>query len=659
MQPNRQVTDDMSGEQLNLQLTFGDGFLEHHAGSIIADPHFALIELVANCWDAGADKVDIQWLKNNSQYLSIEDNGTGMTYEEFTQRWTQLNYNRLKSQGDTVEFPPKSTKRKRFPFGRNGIGRHAMFCFADKYFVETRKNGEFHRIRVERSYKDIPFKLVLEDKGSSEGHGTKIYTEAKRNVSELSSLQVSELICSRFVADPEFNIYVNGNVVSLEDIEHLCETHSVSISGHGDVKIHRFDSKKTGRTSKQSGMAWWVNRRLVGEPSWEGSDGPLLDARTSTGKRFTYVIEADQLIKDIKPDWSGFFSSPIVHKFRREIDGFVKDDLRLLLSDIRSDRKRKALQANKDKIRRLPLISQTQISEFLEEIQVSCPTMQQRDLDNTVQVLANLEKVRSGYALLEKLARLDSGDLEELETILHEWSVTDAKKVLDELQYRLELITQLEGLVESHTADELHDLQPLFERGLWIFGPEFESISFTSNRSLATVVRKFFTTASLEHPSKRPDFVVLPDSSLGIYACDDFNERHEVSGFKSIVIVELKKGGFKITNQEKTQAGNYARELRRSGKVGKSTKIICYVLGTYVDSLDEDTLTDGETNIHPRTYNTVLRQAHARTFNLLRKIEAVQEPNISADKELEEVLSTDQGNLFGSDINPFQNQDSG
>jgi Histidine kinase-, DNA gyrase B-, and HSP90-like ATPase len=644
----------MSGEQLNLQLTFGDSFLEHHAGSIIADPHYALIELVANCWDAGADRVDIDWLNDGKHHLSVQDNGTGMTYEEFTQRWTQLNYNRLKYQGKNVEFPPKSSKRKRVAFGRNGIGRHAMFCFANKYFVETKKDGEFHLIRVERSSQDTPFKLILEDKGNAEGHGTKIYAEAEKNAFELAPLQVSELIGSRFVADPEFSIYVNQNCVSLEDIEHLCETYSVSIPEYGDIKVHRFDAKQSGRTSKQSGMAWWVNQRLVGEPSWEGSDGPLLDARTSTGKRFTYVIEADQLLGDIKPDWSGFYSSPIVHIFHRKIADFVRNDLRLLLSDIRNDRKREALQVNKEKIKRLPLLSQKQILEFLEEIQVLCPTMQQRDLNNAVQVLANLEKVRSSYALLEKLSRLDSGDLEQLEVILHEWSVTDAKKVLDELRYRLDLITQLDGLVESHTADELHDLQPLFERGLWIFGPEFESISFTSNRSLATVVKKFFGTANLEHPGKRPDFVILTDSSIGIYGCDDFNENHEVSGFKSIVIVELKRGGFKITNEEKTQATNYARELRRSGKVGKSTRIICYVLGTKIDPLDEETSTDGETIIHPRTYNTVLRQAHARTFNLLRKIESVQGPELIHDKELEEVLGTDQGNLFTSDINPYQ-----
>jgi Histidine kinase-, DNA gyrase B-, and HSP90-like ATPase len=645
----------MFNKQTNPQLTFEDGFLEHHAGNIITDPHYALVELVANCWDAGANRVDIQWLKDGSSYLSVEDNGTGMTYEEFTQRWARLNYNRLKSQGLNVEFPPDSLQRTRVAFGRNGIGRHAMFCFADKYFVETKKNGQFHRIKIEKNSQDSnsPFNLNLEETGSAEGHGTRIYAEATKNAFELSSTQVSELIGSRFVADPEFNVYVDNNHISLKDIEHLCETYLVLIPEYGEVKVHRFDSRK-GRTSKQSGMAWWVNHRLVGEPSWEGHEGPLLDARTAIGKKLTYVIEADQLISNIKPDWSGFYASPVVQAFHRRLSDYIRDDLRLLLSDTRSERKREALQSNKDNIKRLPVISQKQISKFLEEIQVLCPTMQQRDLDNAVQVLANLEKTRSGYSLLERLSQLAPCDLEQLDIILHEWSVSDARKVLDELRYRLKLIEKIDGLVEKNTSDELHDLQPLFEHGLWIFGPEFEAINFTSNRSLATVVKKFFGETDLEFPKKRPDFVIVPESSIGIYACDDFDEKHEVSGFRSVVIVEIKKGGFTITDVEKNQAMKYARELRKSGKVSKTTKIVCYVLGTHVNSLDEETSIEGETVVYPRTYNTVLRQAHARTFNLLKKIESVQEPELEKDKELEEVLGTDQRDLFSNDVNPNQ-----
>jgi DNA mismatch repair ATPase MutL len=69
-----------------MALTFGDDFLQHHAGSIITDPHYALVELVANCWDAGASNVNIEWLNNGSNNISIEDNGTGMTYAEFSER---------------------------------------------------------------------------------------------------------------------------------------------------------------------------------------------------------------------------------------------------------------------------------------------------------------------------------------------------------------------------------------------------------------------------------------------------------------------------------------------------------------------------------------------------------------------------------------------
>jgi hypothetical protein len=51
----------MTAEQIEQpELNFGDGFLEDHAGHIIRDPQVALIELIANAYDAGATRVDIQ-----------------------------------------------------------------------------------------------------------------------------------------------------------------------------------------------------------------------------------------------------------------------------------------------------------------------------------------------------------------------------------------------------------------------------------------------------------------------------------------------------------------------------------------------------------------------------------------------------------------------
>ena len=58
---------------------YEDRFLESWVGSIISDPSTAIVELVANCWDAYATDVNITWPdKRNNRPFSISDNGKGM-----------------------------------------------------------------------------------------------------------------------------------------------------------------------------------------------------------------------------------------------------------------------------------------------------------------------------------------------------------------------------------------------------------------------------------------------------------------------------------------------------------------------------------------------------------------------------------------------------
>jgi HSP90 family molecular chaperone len=143
----------------NLEFAFGDNFLKHHAGQIITDQRFAIIELVANSWDAGAAKVEIKWPINSDRIFEIKDNGIGMTYNEFRQRWCTLNYNRLDEQGREVTFPNNVKKNRRMAFGRNGIGRHAMFCFSDTYEIITQKDGELTHAKVTLESGSKPFDI--------------------------------------------------------------------------------------------------------------------------------------------------------------------------------------------------------------------------------------------------------------------------------------------------------------------------------------------------------------------------------------------------------------------------------------------------------------------------------------------------------------------
>jgi hypothetical protein len=485
------------------------------------------------------------------------------------------------------------------------------------------------------------------EREETSGNGTTIKTLVK-DIKLIEEQKVMELIGSSFIADPEFKIYVNDKEVHFMNLEHLSKTFIVKIDGIGDIVIKRFETEK-GRTIKHNGVAWWVNNRLVGQPEWKGVEGRLIDGRNPIAKQYTYIIISDILTDQVRPDWSGFYSNENVVIVHKKVYDYIAEDLSNLMYESRRERKKEVLYANRETLNGLSDISKHDVSHFIDELQLKCPTFGVTELEATVEVLAKFEKARSGYALLEKLAKLDLNDIDSLNMLLDEWSIEDAKKVLNELRYRLDLIKKLDELVDNHTTDELHDLQPLFERGLWIFGPEFESISYISNRSLSTIVKKFLQDKGkpvLENPSKRPDFVVLPDTSIGIYASDRFDENHQVDGFSQIIIVELKKGGFKISLDEKSQALNYARELRRSGKIDQETKIICYVLGSSIAAEDNVKMTDGQTEIIPRRYNSILRQANARTFNLLQRLEntdKVKEYSEQATKELLEVYPDNYG----------------
>lgn len=567
----------------NIPFLFGTDFLHDHVGQIIDDPTVAVVELIANCYDAGADKVTVLWPDLPGKMLSITDNGTGMTRQEFETRWKTLAYDRVAEQGTQVVFPPGVGKAKRTAFGHNGKGRFSPLCFSDEYRVETWKDGSCTTATIQlASGGQVPFLLKIEKEKPKLGHGTCISAVARRYV--LPSDSVRELIGFKFAVDPSFVIKVNGEAVRLLSLSRL-STQTFEVDGHGTVAVHRLDPLKQERTMRLKGIAWWVNRRMVGEPSWDGLDGPgqYLDGRTAEARRFSFVVEADILSGETKSDWTGFKETPIVAAVRKAVHSFIADELRGLMASDRKTLKKSAIQQNRYLIKQLPPMSQKQIGQFIDEVQEKCPRVTPKDLSRTIEILGKLEQGRSVYELLRQLAACSPGDLDTWNSLMQQWTATNAEIVLSELARRLTVLREFQEIIRDRRADELHELQPLFERGLWMFGPEYESVEFTSNRSMTTVVRDFFQRHGVDASRSRPDFVVLPDGSVGLYGADEFTNG-EVSGTRKILIVELKRGGFCLTQKELDQARDYAKELRTSGCAQPTTEIEAYVLGASLEA---------------------------------------------------------------------------
>ena len=632
---------------------FADRFLQDHAGQIISDPRTAILELIANCYDAGARQIDILWPTEKGDRFSIADDGIGMTKAEFERRWRTLCYDRVANQGTDVVFPKGVRGIKRTAFGRSGKGRHAPFCFADSYEIVTTKDGESIHVRVGLAAEGtVPFEITILSESKKEGNGTLISAVLERHLLDLDELR--QLIGSKFIVDPSLCIKVNHQPVQLLSLEGL-KTTEIRVETYGSITIHFIESIEHYRSSRLQGITWWVNQRRVGEPSWDRLDdeGAYLDGRTEHAKKFSFIVMADFLTpgQDVKADWSDFHANQRTNAVRDAVHRYVIKEIQAQLATTRKERKKNAIKNSRELMGELPTISKKTIGQFIDEVQEKCPTISDRDLSRTVQVLAKLEQSRAGYDLLTQLVACTPDDLDTWNSLMQQWTASNAEIVLNELDRRLKLIERMEKLVENPLADELHDLQPLFERGLWIFGPEYEAVDFRSNRGLAEVIGKFLGGADYKPPKRRPDFVVLPEISIGAYCADAYDAAGEISGIRKAAILELKKGGFCVAQKEVDQARDYSKEIRKAGRVHATTEIVAYVLGATLEQGLEQMTVGEKTTIIPMVYETVLRKAHQRTFNLQKCLQETQ-PSIMSDPEVEEVLRIDRQKSLFDDLVP-------
>lgn len=620
------------------QFTFGPGFLRDHVGQIMDDPQIAILELIANSYDAGALRVDVRWPVLPGEILSITDDGIGMTREELETRWMTFSYDRIRTQGPHVEFPNGISAGKRTAFGHNGKGRFSPFCFADQYEIETWKDGNIVCAQVAQTNGGPkPFRFEITKQEKREGHGTAISLTCAKGA--LSDGHIRDLVGYKFAVDPSFQVFVNQQQVQLRDLKERVSSKSLEIEGIGTVLLHCLDPQKQERTKRLKGIAWWVNTRMVGEPSWEGLDGEgqYLDGRSTEAKRFSFVVEADILLAETKEDWNGFKPSQRLDAVRKTVHKAVLEELKALVVDDRKASKKAAIAENRTLIKQLPAVSQWQIGRFLDEAQDKCPNLTEKVLARTVEIWGKLEQSRSGYDLLKQLSLCSPEDLDTWNNLMQKWSASNAEVVLSELDRRITVIRELQELIRNKNSDEVHDLQPLFERGLWMFGPEYESVEFTSNRGMTHIVQEFFGRKNIAGSRKRPDFVVLPDSSIGFYAADEFTDG-EVSGVRKILIVELKKGDFCLKQNELDQARDYARELRTKGCAQSNTVIEAFVLGSSIEQGLEQMGVGDKTTVKPCLYDVILKRAHSRVFNLAQRIKE-SAPVIPRDKEMDDVLN--------------------
>lgn len=602
---------------------FEDNFIERTYPTIVSDVSTAFAELVANSWDAGATKVNIFIPSKTGEKIVIEDNGSGMTDEEFRNRWMVIAYNRVEHQGEYIDFlAPGNNKGRRLVYGRNGIGRHSLMCFDDHYVVETWKDGKLNTYNISTTGCDSPFSIDDYSAIDKTGSGTKITVNAVKRLPNPTA--IINTLGYKFIFDPQFEIYVNGIKVEYHNSLKPNKTDALSTK-YGNINIEIYTIPDGEKSTSNNGIAIWVNRRLVGRPSWVVGETKVEDARRKFAIKHVVIVKADFLIDDIIYDWSGFKRTEKVLEANNQIIDYLRKYRIEYYKGKTFEVRDEALRTNKEAIRTLSIPAIYNLRCFFDTYLEQKPEIEADDLNVIISSLVNVLSNENGLSLLTKLSVMSNATLTELDKILDEWSVSDIKNALDEINCRIKVIDAIQKLCSDKSTDELHVLHPLISQAKWLFGIEYDNPNYTYNKTLSTVVKKLLDNDVKEGTSinwsKRPDLIFTADYTVSATCTEDFDE-NGISFINRILIIELKKGGFIIGRKELNQIEEYIDSIYKGNKLNSSPKIKAFVIGDSIDATISKSRTQEDYGeLFAYTYSQLVQTAEKRLFGLKTKLE--------------------------------------
>ncbi len=224
------MADNNSEFNFNISLSVLD-----HLGRNLYRSFITVIgEAISNSWDAGAENV---WITINREenYFVIRDDGIGMSKEDFQGKFLNIGYSKRKDSNI------QQLKGRHF-IGGKGIGKLALLSCAKKISIITKTSetdyvgGVIDNNKLDQ---DISDGVNAQDSKLSEiddvvfldykkGHtkGTIIYFEDIHEgiKNKLGHIKILIALSFKFsLIDEEFNIFVGGEKITIEELRPLAE----------------------------------------------------------------------------------------------------------------------------------------------------------------------------------------------------------------------------------------------------------------------------------------------------------------------------------------------------------------------------------------------------------------------------------------------------
>ena len=334
-------------DSFDYRLTIDLNTLNHLGIGLYSNVPAVLSEVVANSWDADAEKVDIN-IDVTNQTITISDDGCGMTEDECNDKYLKVGFSKREKEYKITPF------HERHVFGRKGIGKLSLFSIADEIEVQTVKLNEKQEVISKAGFimrtNDIKKHIEEQDKraklkkekntlaesldaAEDEAYhpepvkneliklskGTTITIRSlRKNIGRLEN-QLKTRLARRFSVigkENKFEVSVEGKPITFEDCDYFKKIEYLWIIGEGADRYETLCSNKT-RSEKIDGT---INKEK--NYTLSGWVGTFDEQKSIDEGNNTIVVQAwgklihEDILKDLRE--GGVFTKYLIGELRAD-----------------------------------------------------------------------------------------------------------------------------------------------------------------------------------------------------------------------------------------------------------------------------------------------------------------------------------------------------
>lgn len=577
--------------------------LRHLGFGLYSNIAAVLSEVVANAWDADAERVTIR-INPNTKLVTIEDDGHGMTVKDANQKYLLVGYERRDSEGRTPRF-------KRQVMGRKGIGKLSLFSIAQTVEVHSVKGGVKHGFIMDsediknqlQNGREAQYNPTPVDASAIEiSKGTRIQLTNMKRQLQWTGSHLRRRLARRFSitgSRHDFEIVLDGSSISIEDRDYQDKLQYVwafGALGREAIKAANNVEESEVRPSELS-----VGDSDYSIDGWIGTafkSGQLKDADTNDSiNKIVLMVRGKLAQEDILEEFGegGLYTKYVfgeIHADFLDLDDqediattsrqrFIEEDERYralkskLLeelkhiqgkwTDLRNEQgeskalevpqiktwiegldpdQRKAARKLFGRINRLPIEDDNHLRQLFVSGVLAFESLKLRNL-------------------LHRLEEISVDNLDVLQDVFIQLDDLEASAYYQIAKDRIEVIRKLTNLVDENAKEKA--LQKHLFKHLWLLDPSWERATHTEamEKRIYSALNGVSDTMTKEQKAARLDIYY---STTG--------KRH--------VIIELKRADRRLTTLDLLgQITSYysaaERVLQNAGKGSEPLEVVCVV----------------------------------------------------------------------------------